>query len=247
MRTSNPFLKEQAFTKSGYGFKTESEVMTVDSTINKFFILLLLVIFSAGFAWIQVANNLSLLYPFLIVGAIGGLITVLIASFNPKASPYLSPIYAILEGLFLGSISMVVGSQYSGIVFQAVLLTLAVFMGMFFLYKFGVIKVTEQLRSGIILATFGIAMVYLMGWILRMFGLEIPFIHEGGWFGIGFSLFVIGIASLNLVLDFDNIDRNASHHAPKYMEWFAAMGLIITLVWLYVEILRLLMKLQSSD
>lgn len=247
MNRSNPFFKETTYASVNTNFATQSEVMTVDGTINKSIILLALATVTAGFSWWYGITHPAMIYPFLMIGIFGGLIMAFITSFSPKSSPVTAPIYALLEGFFLGAISLLLNSFYPGIVFQAVLLTIGVFFAMFFAYKTGFIQVTQQFRSGVVAATGGIFLVYLSTWILGMFGINIPYIHGSGMIGIGFSLFVVVLAALNLVLDFDFIDQSAREGAPKYMEWFAAFGLIVTLIWLYVEILKLLSKLSSSD
>ena len=157
-----------------------------------------------------------------------------------------APIYAALEGLFLGGVSAFAESMYPGIAFQAVILTFGTMFVMLFAYRTGLIKVTEKLKSGIIAATGAIFVIYMINFVMSMFGSSMPMMHDSGLMGIGFSLLVIGIAAMNLLLDFDFIEKNAAQGAPKYMEWFSAFGLMVTLVWLYLEILRLLMKLNRD-
>jgi uncharacterized YccA/Bax inhibitor family protein len=156
-----------------------------------------------------------------------------------------------LEGLFVGALSAIINNafaaEYPGIVMQAVALTFGAAIAMFLLYNFRIIRATERFKSIIIAATAGIAIFYLIAMVLRMFGIDIPFLHEGGLIGIGFSLFVVAIAALNLILDFDMIEKGAEMGAPKHMEWYCAFGLLVTIVWLYIEILRLLSKLSSRD
>lgn len=183
----------------------------------------------------------------MIVGSIGGFITAMITSFNPKKAGVLAPIYAILEGLFLGGISAFFEARYPGLVMRAVTLTFGVFIGMLFIYRSGLIKVTSKLRRGIVGATLGVGIIYLISWIAEMFGVNTSFLFGGGQFGIIFSLAVIGIAAFNLLLDFDFIENASNMGAPKYMEWYGAFSLMVTLVWLYIEILRLLSKLSSRD
>mgnify|MGYP006196212371 CR=1 FL=1 len=183
-----------------------------------------------------------------IVGAIGGFVLALITSFKPAVSPYTSPIYAALEGLFLGAISAVFEAHYPGIVPQAIALTLGVLATMLLAYRSGLIKVTENFKLGIVAATGGIFLLYLVNIGMRLFGFEgMGFIHDSSWLGIGFSAVVVVVAALNLVLDFDFIEQGVERGAPKYMEWYGAFGLLVTLVWLYLEILRLLSKLQSRN
>ena len=179
-------------------------------------------------------------------GAIGGFILAMITIFKKAWSPYTAPMYAALEGLFLGGISAIFEDQYPGIVIQATGLTLGTLASLLVLYKLGIIKPTENFRLMIVSATMGIAVLYLISMIMNMFGSSgIGFIHSNGLFGIGFSLFVVAIAALNLVLDFDFIEQGSELGAPKYMEWFGAFSLMVTLIWLYLEMLRLLAKLRS--
>ncbi|MEO5905497.1 MAG: Bax inhibitor-1/YccA family protein, partial [Saprospiraceae bacterium] len=170
---------------------------------------------------------------------------VIISLFRQKDAPVLAPIYAALQGLFVGGITGIYAGFGGGIVIQAVSLTLLVLFIMLFIHKTGIIPVTQKLRMGIVMATGAIALLYLLTFVLSFFGVSVPYIHQGGTIGIIFSLVVIGVAALNLLLDFDMIVKGAEYKAPKYMEWFTAMGLMITLIWLYLEILRLLAKLQE--
>lgn len=251
-KSSNPVFKEKTFRKD---FTMQSEVMTVNGTMNKTAIMLLLVVASAVFVWNKffeaVAANpeagLATVGPWIAIGGIGGFIAVLVTVFRPQSSGISAPIYAILEGLFLGGISAILEMQYEGIVVRAVALTLAVFTIMLFLYRSGAIKVTQKFRMGVFAATGGIALVYLMSFIGGFFGMDTSFLHGNSNLSIGISLFVIAIAALNLVLDFSFIDKAAAAGAPKYMEWYGAFGLMVTLIWLYLEILRLLAKLASRD
>lgn len=248
LRSRNPFMRESAYQNEAnepldagmvnQGIITER--MTVQGAINKTFILTALMLLTAFFSYM---NPSSL---FMYGGAIGGFIVVLIASFRPQSSPIMAPIYALLEGLFVGSVTYVVGVVNPGIVFNAILLTVATLFMMLFIYKSGIIKVTNKLRVGVFMATGAVALVYLLTFILSMFGIHMPYIHDGGPIGIGISAVVIGIAALNLLLDFDNFEKGEQYGAPTYMEWFSAMGLLITLVWLYIEFLRLLSKLSRN-
>ena len=249
MRTSNPVLSDKAFQRARDTYYEGSDTMTIQGAGIKTGILLLLAVVTAAFAWTQTSNpaNQGMLYPMLIGGSIVGLIAAMVGFFKPTASPYAAPIYAVAEGFVLGVVSQIVNSMYDGIAFQAVCLTFGTLFTLLIAYQSGWIKVTEKFRAGIVAATGAIFLVYLVGWIMSFFGAGIPYIHGAGFIGIGFSLFVVAIAALNLVLDFDFIDRGAQAGAPKYMEWYGALGLMVTLVWLYFEILRLLMKLQSRD
>ena len=248
-KSSNPLLSEERLAKSaqsptldGNLIDVRRDPMTVSGTANKTVIMGLLMLITASYSYFF-PNPL-----FLWGGAIGGLALVFWMSFKPQMSATLAPIYALLEGLFVGGISaLYAGLLGPGVIFQAVLLTLSLLFAMLFVYQTGLIKVTEKFRSAIMIATGGILLVYVINIVLSFFGLNLPFLHEGGVIGIGISLFIIGIATLNLLLDFDNIERGAAAQAPKYMEWFCAMGLIVTLVWIYVEVLRLLSILAGDD
>ncbi len=245
MRTGNPALNKKTF--QNVGVADQAGAMTLDGTINKSFLLFFILLGSAGFVWnkffsAQGAVNLT---PFIIGGLIGGLIAALVTIFNKRVAKYSAPIYALCEGFVLGGISAIYESAYNGIVTQAIALTVGIFLTLLFLYKSRIIKPTENFKLGVVSATGGIAIFYFLSMILGFFGIQMPLIHSNGIFGIGFSLFVVAIAALNLVLDFDFIETGAEQGAPKYMEWYASFGLLVTLVWLYLEILRLLVKLNS--
>ena len=240
-RSRNPFMKEDAYRNAanqpldaGFDQMAVTEQMTVQGAINKTFILTGLLLITAIYSF----SNPSTL--FMWGGAIGGLVIVLIASFRPQSSGVLAPIYALLEGLFVGSISGIYAIGYEGIVFNAICLTIATLFMMLFIYKSGIIKVNNKFRTGVVMATGAIALVYLLSFVLSFFGINMPYLHDGGMIGIGISVVIIGVAALNLLLDFDNFERGEQYGAPRYMEWFSAMGLLITLVWLYIEFLRLL-------
>jgi uncharacterized YccA/Bax inhibitor family protein len=251
-KSSNPVFKENVFSRD---YSVSSEVMTVNGTINKTALMLLIVIAAAIFVWnkffaaIQVnpESGAAVVMPWVIGGGIGGLITALVTAFRPKSAGISAPIYAIFEGLLLGGISAIFESMYPGVVMRAVALTLAVFFAMLFLYRSGIIKVTKKLQMGIFAATAGIAVVYLVSFIGGFFGMEFSFLHGNSNFSIGFSLVVVAIAALNLVMDFSFIERATESGAPKHMEWYGAFGLMVTLIWLYLEILRLLSKLASRN
>jgi uncharacterized YccA/Bax inhibitor family protein len=216
--------------------------MTLQGTVQKSFILLFLTILSACFTW-KTATGIG--YPVGIGGGIAGFIVCIVLCFKKEWAPGLAPVYAILEGLFLGAISAIMERVYSGIVAQAVMLTFGTFFALLAAYSTGLIKPSENFKLGIIAATGGIALVYIVTIVLGLFGISMPFIHDSGAIGIAFSAFVVVIAALNLVLDFDFIEQGCAHQAPRYFEWYAAFGLMVTLIWLYVEILRLLSKLRS--
>jgi uncharacterized YccA/Bax inhibitor family protein len=216
--------------------------MTLEGTAQKSFILLALVVLSACFTWKTVGG---IGWPLGIGGGIGGFLVCVVICFKKEWAPGLAPVYAILKGLFLGAISAVMERVYSGIVVQAVMLTFGTFSALLAAYSTGMIKPSENFKLGIVAATGGIALVYIVSIVLHMFSIRMPYIHESGAIGIAFSAFVVVIAALNLVLDFDFIEEGCENRAPRYFEWYAAFGLLVTLVWLYVEILRLLSKLRS--
>lgn len=246
MRTANPALSDKAFQSARPGLAEGA--MTIQGTTNKALLLLLISMLPAAWVWNgffsggPAAEGVSL---WMIIGAIGGLIAALVTVFKPAWSPITAPLYAALEGLFLGGISAVFEARFPGIVIQAVALTFGTLFFLLFTYKSGFIRATENFKLGVVAATGGIFLVYLVTMVLGFFGVSVPYIHDSGPVGILFSLFVVVIAALNLVLDFDFIERGAAQGAPKYMEWYGAFGLLVTLVWLYIEILRLLSKLQS--
>lgn len=221
--------------------------MTVGGTVNKTALLLFGVIATAAISWHRTATatDPSALLGYILIGGIGGFVVALATVFRKEWAPVTAPIYAALEGLFLGVISAFFEQMYPGIVFQAVILTFGTLASLLVAYRSGLIKATENFKLGVAAATGAIFMIYLVGFIMSFFGSGIPYIHESGTIGIAFSLFVVVIAALNLVLDFDFIEQGADQGAPKYMEWYAAFGLLVTLIWLYLEILRLLAKLRS--
>jgi uncharacterized YccA/Bax inhibitor family protein len=244
MRTANPALNDKTFQKVGTAGYTET--MTVNGTVNKTGIMLLLLIASATYTWSEfIEGNLESMNLWMMVGIIGGLIVAFVTIFKKTWSPVTAPLYAVLEGFALGGISAMLEAVYSGIVIQAVALTFGTAGCLLIAYKSGVIKATENFKLGVAAATGGIMLIYVATFILGFFGVSMPYIHENGLIGIGFSLVVVVIAALNLVLDFDFIEKGAEQGAPKFMEWYAAFGLLVTLIWLYIEILRLLSKLNS--
>lgn len=252
MRSGNPALKETTFLDLGSGtvVRRDGDAMTLTGTVNKTGLLLLLCVITATFAWNQIqftADGAVGAGPYVWGGAIGGLVLALATTFKPTWAPITAPLYALVEGFFLGAISAMYNHLYEGIVLQAVMLTFGTMFALLFAYRSGLIRATENFKLGVAAATGGIALLYLVTMGLGLFGIRIPYIHESGLIGIGFSLFVVVIAALNLVLDFDFIESGVEQNAPKYMEWYGAFGLMVTLVWLYVEFLRLLAKLQSRD
>jgi uncharacterized YccA/Bax inhibitor family protein len=236
MRSGNPALRADVFTRKRSLDSTQ--VMSIQGTVNKTFILLFCTTASAMWVW----SNPWRFLPFLWPALIGGFIVALITIFKMEWAAYTAPVYAILEGLVLGGISAVMEKAYPGIVMQAIALTFGTLFTLLAAYTSGLIKPTENFKLGVVAATGGIALIYFISIIMGFFGRGIPLIHESGPLGIGFSVFVVVIAALNLVLDFDFIEKGADAGAPRSMEWYGAFGLIVTLIWLYLEILRLLAK-----
>jgi len=246
-RSANPALNKNTFKEGKFVIEGQG-VMTIKGTVNKVLLMMLLLVLSAAYTWrFLTTGNMAALQTAMIGGAIGGLIFALITIFKQTWAPVTAPVYAVLEGLFLGGISAVFEAQYPGIVMNAVLLTFGTLFALLFAYKSGLIKVTENLKLGIVAATGGVFLAYFFSFILGFFGINIGFLHSNGPVGIIVSLVIIVIAALNLVLDFDFIENGAKVGAPKYMEWYGAFGLIVTLVWLYIEFLRLLSKLASRS
>ena len=246
MATSNPAMSEAVYRRAGLA-ETPTQVMTVQGSVLKTAILVVILLGTGAYSWTQaVAGFTPIAYGLLIGGSIGGFITALVTIFIPKVSPFTAPVYAALEGLFLGAISAVFETMYPGIVVQAVGLSIGVLAVMLFLYGTGVIRATEKFKIGVVAATGAVCLVYLVDMVVSLFGTRLPFIHETGPVGIGFSLIVVVIAALNLILDFDFIEQGVRQQAPKYMEWYGGFSLLVTLIWMYLEILRLLAKLRGS-
>lgn len=238
--SSNPVLNESRFADQELLQEHAGQpAMTARGAVSKTITLGGLMLLTAFVGYMAPINL------FLIGGAIAGFVIVLIATFKTQWSPVLAPVYALVEGLFVGSITAYYAAAYNGIVFHAVSLTIAMLFIMLFLYQSRIIVVTQKLRAGVMMATATVMVVYLITFGLSFFGIQVPYIHEGGVMGIGISLLIIGIAAMNLLLDFDMFEKGEAHGAPKYMEWFAAMGLLVTLIWLYIEFLRLLSKLRD--
>ena len=238
LRSGNPALNKNTFK----GLQTsEGQIMTIDGTVNKTSIALIILLVSAYYTFSTSNTN------FIFIGFIAGLILAIATIIKKQWAPITVPIYAICEGLALGGISSIYESMYTGIVQQAIFLTIGIFAALLFAYKTKIIKATENFKLGVFAATGGIALVYLVSFVMSFFGsgLSIMSIQNASIMSIGFSVFVVIIASLNLVLDFDFIEEASEIGVPKYMEWYATFGLLITLIWLYLEILRLLAKLQS--
>jgi uncharacterized YccA/Bax inhibitor family protein len=253
IKSGNPALKSNTFSipsvSSGpIGTDSSGGVMTLQGTVNKSLLLLLFLLVPALYTWNKhFMGETGFVQIAMIGGGIAGFICAITLFFKKAWAPVLAPIYAVLQGLMLGGLSAFFEQRFPGIVIQAVGLTFGVFAALLFAYKSKLIQATENFKLGIAAATGGVMLVYMVGFIMSFFGSGIPMIHENGIVGIGFSLVVVVIAALNLVMDFDFIEEGAEQGAPKYMEWYGAFGLLVTLCWLYLEMLRLLAKLQSRD
>ncbi len=244
-QSGNPVLSEKIFNRvAGY---TEGNVMTIGGTVNKTFLLFLLLILAAVYVWNRTLTGMPGAGGYMTAGFIGGFVLAIITAFKVEWSPYTAPLYAVFEGLALGGLSALLEAAYHGLVLRAVALTFGVFFTMLFLYRTGIIKATQRFTMGVVAATGGIALVYLVSWIAGMFGANLNFLFGNSSLAIGISLFIVIIAALNLVLDFAFIERSSEAGLPKYMEWYGAFGLMVTLVWLYIEILRLLAMLSSRE
>jgi len=246
MRSSNPALLSGTF--SSQRAQTAGEAMTISGTVYKSLILLFCCLLTSGYTWslFMASGNPADVQGWMMGGIFGGLIAAFATIFKPQWAPFTAPVYALLEGLFIGGISALLEASFPGIAIQAVSLTFGVFAVMLVAYQTGLIRATEKFKMGVVAATGAVFVVYFLSFILSFFGVAVPFIYESGLFGIGFSLVVVVIAALNLILDFDVIEQGAKRGAPKYMEWYGAFALMVTLVWLYIEILRLLSKLRSN-
>lgn len=246
-KSSNPTLTEKAFESQVY--TGDGEVMTRGGTLNKFFLLALLVISSAAFTWSAASQGKDVTV-WMIGGAIGGLILSLVTVFKPTAARITAPLYALCEGFFLGGISILFANAFAksapGIVLQSIGLTFGIVIAMYFLYKFNVIKATQKLQSIIVMSLGGIMVFYLLTMVMGMFGVNIPFLALGTPLSIGIAIFVVAIASLSLIMDFEMIEQGVATRAPKYMEWYGAFGLAVTIIFLYVSILRLLANLAAN-
>jgi uncharacterized YccA/Bax inhibitor family protein len=246
MRTSNPALNERAFQGER---AVLGEAMTLQGTVNKTGVLLICAVATAAWTWNLFLHSHSpqTVMPLALLGGIGGLIVAMVTIFKKQWAGITAPIYALLEGLVLGSISALLEVRFPGIAIQAVSLTFGTLVILLLAYRSGLIAVTEKFRLGVIAATGGIALFYIVEIVLGFFGIHFTAINGSGAIGIGFSVFVVIIAALNLVLDFDFIETGVRVGAPKYMEWYGAFGLMVTLIWLYFEILRLLSKIRSRE
>ena len=240
MRSGNPALSSKSFENLS---TTSSDVMTLDGAVNKTAISMGILLFAAYYTYSNAIMD------YILIGFIGGFVVALVTIFKKSWSPVTVPIYAVLEGLALGGISKMYADAFEpGIVPQAIMLTLGILFALLFAYKTKIIRATENFKLGVFAATAGIGIVYLVSFFMGIFGsggLPVMDPTNSSMLSIGFSLFVVVIASLNLVMDFDFIETGAANGAPKYMEWYGAFGLLVTLIWLYLEILRLLAKLSS--
>ena len=240
-KSSNPALSKKTFE----GLAVDTEPMTFAGTVNRTAMLLAITLIGAAWTWgVFATQGADAVGTYVGFGAIAGLVVALVTIFFKKVSPWTAPVYALLEGCVIGGLSAVLESELPGIALQAAGLTFGTLGVMLVLYKTHVIQPTEKFKLGVFAATGAVALVYLVDLVMMFFGQPIAFIHEGGTWGILFSLFVVGLAALNLILDFDFIEQGVAAGAPKYMEWYSAFALLVTLVWLYLEILRLLAKLR---
>ena len=252
IKTANPALSENTFRDFAgprLGELAGASPMTLSGTVNKTGILLLCAVATAAWTWrlfVQ-SHQVADIVPYLLAGTIGGFLCAMVTIFKQQWSPVTAPIYALLEGLALGGLSAVFDLRYPGIAIQAVSLTFGTLFVLLLAYRSGMIKVTQKFRLGVIAATGGIMVFYLLQMLLGFFGFRFVTINGSGPIGIGFSLIVVAIAALNLVLDFDFIEQGVAYGAPRYMEWYGAFGIMVTLVWLYLEILRLLSKIRSRN
>jgi uncharacterized YccA/Bax inhibitor family protein len=247
MRTSNPALTDNTF--GNFGALARSDAMTVEGTVTKTGVLLACVIITAAWSWSRVvAGGGADMGGYAALGGIGGFIAALVTIFKPNWASLTAPIYALFEGLFLGGVSAMFEARYPGVAVQAIALTFGTLLCLLLAYRMGLVRATEKFRLGVVAATGAICLVYVATMVLSLFHIHaFASIYGSGMIGIGFSLFVVVIAALNLVLDFDFIERGAAQGAPKFMEWYGAFALMVTLVWLYLEILRLLSKFRSRD
>lgn len=246
MKTSNPTLNADSFRVEQV---SSGEPMTLTGTVNRTGILLICTVATAAWTWNRFfqSPDAQTVLPFVAIGGIGGFILAIVTVFKKEWSPITAPIYALLEGLVLGGISAMMELRYRGIAVQAVGLTFGTLFVLLLAYHSGLIRVSEKFKLGVIAATGGIALFYLVQFVLAFFGIRFAAINGSGLIGIGFSVVVVIVAALNLILDFDFIESGVAAGAPKYMEWYGAFALIVTLVWLYLEILRLLTKLNSRQ
>jgi uncharacterized YccA/Bax inhibitor family protein len=241
----NPALNSKTFSPLAATAEPLAERMTIAGTVNKTGILLLCVVATAVWSWTRIYAQPEMIGTLALGGAIGGFIFALVTIFKKEWSPVTAPIYSLLEGLVLGSLSALLEQRFPGIAMQAVGLTFGTLVVMLVAYRAGVIRATERFKMGVVAATGGIALFYVVTLILGFFGVRVPAVYSAGPWGIAISVVIVIVAALNLVLDFDFIENGARLGAPHYMEWYGAFGLMVTLIWLYMEILRLLAKVRG--
>lgn len=245
MKTTNPALRPKLFER--YASVPADQAMTVEGTINKAALLLFLVTLPAAWVWAEVmraAEPVAVVGPWVVGGALGGFVVALVTIFKKEWAPVTAPIYAVLEGLALGGLSAWLELSYRGIVVQAVALTLGTLLCMLVAYRVGLIRATERFKAIVVAATGGIALFYLASLGLSFFGITVPYFQSTSTASIVLNVVIVGVAALNLVLDFDFVATGAAHGAPKFLEWYGAFGLMVTLIWLYLELLRLLARLR---
>lgn len=251
MQSGNPALKKNTFldASSGMLVSPRGEAMTINGTVNKTGLLLVLVLIGAMFSWSHFTGpgSLPAMMPYMVGGAIGGLVLGIVTAFKKTWAPITAPLYALVEGVFIGAISAIFELRYPGIVIQAVGLTFGTMAALLMAYRSGLIRATEKFKLGVVAATGGVMLLYLANFAMGFFGHSMGFINGNSTMGIVFSGVVVVIAALNLILDFDMIEQGVNGGAPKYMEWYGAFALVVTLVWLYLELLRLLSKIQSRN
>jgi len=249
-KSSNPALSGKTFDNLSFSTDTAS-VMTVKGTMDKLGFMTIMLVAGAVFSWKAFYDGASYAQSLMWIGGIGGFVAAIAMIFKKEWAGYLAPAYGVLEGLFLGAISAMYDYAFQermpNIIFNAVGLTIGTVVAMFLLYRFGVIKATQRFKSIVMTATAAIAVFYIVVMVLRLFNVSMPFMHDSSPLGIGISLFIVGIAAMNLIMDFDMIEQGAAAGAPKYMEWYGAFGLLVTIVWLYLEMLRLLSRLSSRN
>ena len=242
MRTANPALNDKTFARA---WESGGE-MTIMGTVGKTAILLVVALTTATWTWARYfEQGPASVSGLLLLGAIGGLIVALITIFKPTFAPIGAPLYAALEGLLLGAISAMYEQRFQGLPMQAAALTFFTLAALLLAYRSGLIRATENFKLGVVAATGAIMLFYVAAMVMGFFGVQMPLLHDSSPLGIALSAVIVVVAALNLVLDFDFIENGAERGAPKYMEWYAAFGLMVTLIWLYLEILRLLAKLRS--
>ncbi|GAA0453913.1 Bax inhibitor-1/YccA family protein [Alkalibacillus silvisoli] len=243
MRAGNPALQNKTFSHNQARFS--DEIMTINGTVRRTLILALLLLITATYSWHQYQQDSEALGGFIAIAAISSLGVAILTAFVPRFAPVTAPIYVLLKGLSIGFISAYYETMFEGIVFQAALLTIATLIAMLIVYRLGIIRVTSKFRLGVLSATGAIFIAYMISFFGRFFGFQIPHLHEATLLGIVISVVIVIVAALNLVIDFDFIERKANKQAAKYMEWYAAFGLMVTIIWLYLEIVRLLAKIKA--